>query len=525
MHIDRRTFLAMLAAAPCSLARPSSSSPASSNLTVLLNEPIGTIDPRVYGQFAESIGRLIYEGIWVGPDSKIKNLNGYRLDTMQALKRVRPAVFRWPGGCFADTSHWEEGVGPDRDRPVRRNLWWRGDDPNTFGTDEFLRWCTLLQAEPYLSVNVGTGSPSEALNWLEYCNGTGDSLYPAMRKRNGHPEPYGVRLWGIGNESWGCGGLFTPAEYAEKFRQYAVYFKRMGMSSDTELVGVGHTENRWNPQFLEALGGGLPYLDHLSIHHYFRRGKSTTFSDQDYANLMLDLVPFESMIREALTAIDDVEPRRSKVPVFGNMPRKPIGLVIDEWGIWDEDAPISDGFSQKGTLRDAILAGSCLNLFHKYANRISMTNIAQVIDCLQSLILTDGAAMTLTPTYYVYEMYGAHQGGQSLRVQLSNTAEISDGKQSRPALSASASRSGDSLLITIVNQDPNDGADLRIDLRGAQAAAATATNLSGPSTRSENTLSQPETVVPQPSKVNVTAEGLIAQIPARSVQAISVKLS
>lgn len=510
--MNRRKLLALLAATPLRGQKPTA------QLTIVANEELGTISPRIYGQFTEHIGRLIYEGIWVGTDSKIANQNGYRLDVIEALKRVRPGVFRWPGGCFADAYNWEDGVGPQKQRPIRRNHWWPREEPNSFGTDEFLQWCEMLSAEPYLSINVGSGTVEQALNWLEYCNGTGQSKYAAMRARNGRSKPYGVRLWGIGNENWGCGGLFTPSEYAQQFRQHAVYFKRMGMSADSELVGVGHTADNWNRKFLEACGGALPYLDHLSVHRYFRRGHSTKFTDADYLSLMLDLNAFEALIKDALAAMDEVEPRRAKIPVFGKMPRKPMGLILDEWGVWHEDAPIEDGFRQEGTLRDALFAASCLNLFHRYASRISMTNIAQVINCLQSLILTAGPQMTLTPTFHVYEMYRGHQGAKSIRVDFTDAPEFSDGKQKLPSLSASASRVEGSLLLTVVNQDPKQDAEVRIGLRGVRVGGADATNLTGSDVRSG-------VETPRPWKVEIRGADLIAQVPARSVQAIRMKVS
>jgi alpha-N-arabinofuranosidase len=527
MTIERRTFLSILAAAPFCFTEPvRAAEPTPATLTVILDEPIGTIHPRVYGQFTEHIGRVIYEGIWVGPDSNIPNVKGFRADTIEALKRVKPSVFRWPGGCFADAYRWEDGVGPAKDRPTRHNVWWLRDEPNTFGTDEFLEWCQMLNADPFLTANVGTSTPAEALNWLEYCNGTGNGTYAQMRAKNGHAQPYGVRLWGIGNENWGCGGLFSPAEYAHSFRDYAVYFKRMGMSSDVELVGVGSIEEGWNAKFLDAAGPGLPYLDYLSIHKYFRHGPSITFSDAQYTDLMVDLNEFESLIRKALAALDEVEPRRAKYPVFGNMPRsKPVELVIDEWGVWHSDATLADGFSENGTLRDAIFAASSLNLFQQYAKRVTMTNIAQVTNCLHALILTDGAQMTLTPTFYVYEMFRDHQGAQSLRTELSNAPTISNVQQSRPAISASASRSKDSILVTLVNQSLSDESELRISLRGAHPVSATATMLAGPNVRSQNTIQEPQTVAPKQGKVKLDGGDLIVELPAGSIHAIRVQLS
>lgn len=526
--MKRRTFLSLLAAAPLCYSRsfPSGSGPSGSpRLTVLAEEPIGRINPRVYGQFTEHIGKVVYEGIWVGTDSTIPNVGGLRTDTIEALKRVKPAVVRWPGGCFADAYDWRNGVGPASQRPIRHNVWWLRDEPNTFGTDEYLEWCQLIGAEPFLTVNVGTGSPADALNWLEYCNGAGNGTYAQLRVRNGHKEPYGVRLWGIGNENWGCGGLFSPAEYAHSFRDYAVYFKRMGLSSDVDLVGVGSIEDGWNEKFLDAVGPGLPYLDYLSIHKYFRRGPSTTFSEADYISLMLDLTEFESLITTSLAAIDEVAPRRAKYPVFGKMPRnRPIELVIDEWGVWHSDAVIADGFREKGTLRDAIFAASALNLFHQYAARLTMSNIAQVTNCLHALILTDGPSLTLTPTYFVYEMFREHQGAQSLRTELSNPGEISNGSSSRPSLSASASCSGNSLLVTLANQNPIEATELRIGLRGARATAATATVLTGPNVRSQNTPDQPQTVAPKSGSVRLGNEDLIVALPAGSVVAVRAQL-
>lgn len=534
MVVERRKFLSLMAAAPFSFAAIGpfglksnlwASEPQLPTLTILADEPIGAINPRIYGQMTEHIGRVIYEGIWVGPDSKIPNVEGLRTDTLNALKRVKPSVIRWPGGCFADTYRWEDGIGPMKQRIPRHNHWWLREEPNTFGTDEFLRLCSVLGAEPFLNANVGTGSLAEALNWLEYCNGTGNGEYARMRATNGHPDPYRVRLWGIGNESWGCGGLFSPSEYAQKFRQYAVLFKRMGLSSNTELVGVGSIEEGWNEKFLDAVGPGLPYLDLLSIHKYFRHGPSITFTDAQYTSLMLDLTEFERLIRSALAAMDEVEARRAGYSVFGKMPRdKPIALSIDEWGVWHSDATIEDGFRENGTLRDAIFAASSLNLFHQYAHRINMTNIAQVTNCLHSLILTEGAHLTLTPTFYVYEMYRGHQGGQSLRTELSNTALIADSKASRPAISASASRTADSILITVVNQHLTEPAELRIVLQGARAGAVSATSLSGPNVRAQNTVQQPATVLPKTAKVNADGVDLIAHLPPACVQAIQVRL-
>jgi alpha-N-arabinofuranosidase len=520
MILDRRSFLASLGV----LAVPVATKQRTAQLHVLVDEQVGRISPLIYGQFAEHIGRLIYGGVWVGTDSKTPNRGGYRLDTLRALERVRPSIIRWPGGCFADAYHWEDGVGPIAQRKLRANHWWLGDEPNTFGTDEFLGWCRLLNAEPYLSVNVGTGSVSEALNWLEYCNGSGQSQYAAMRARNGSHKPYAVRWWGIGNENWGCGGQMTAAEYARQFRQFAVYFKRLGLTTDLELVGVGHTADDWNSQFLAGLGAALPYLDHLSIHRYFRRGHSSEFSDGDYYDLMLDVSDFENTIKDAIRAIDSVEPIRVKIPLFGPLRPQPIGLIIDEWGVWHSDARLEDGFRQNGVLREALFAASCLNLFHRHAGRITMTNIAQVINCLQSLILANDDSMILTPTFHVYEMYRPHQGATALRVDLTAAPAISHGTREQPSLSASASRTGDRCYLTLVNQDLTNDTDAVIRFRGAVPQVANAAVLTGDSVRAQNTREMPDAVRPKPCDARIEDSKLLIRVPARAVASINVQI-
>ncbi|MGQ0634434.1 MAG: alpha-N-arabinofuranosidase [Planctomycetaceae bacterium] len=527
MPLDRRTFLGSLAALtvpPAALAYPLATQSRRADVTILLDQELGKISPLLYGQFAEHIGTLVYGGIWVGRDSKIPNKDGFRLDALEALKRVKTPVVRWPGGCFADAYHWEDAVGPVAQRKKERNHWWLREEPNTFGTDEFISWCRLLDAQPYLSVNVGSGTVSEALRWLEYCNGTGDQGAAAARVKNGHKDPYNVVWWGIGNENWGCGGQMTAAEYAQQYRQYAVYFKRLGLSSGLELVGVGHIADDWNRKFLEALGGGLPYLDHLSIHRYFRRGHSTNFSDDQYTDLMLDVIDFEKLIQDALSAIDAVEPLRARIPLFGQMKRKPIGLIIDEWGAWHDDAKLDDGFRQNGVLREAVFAASCLNMFHRYPARLTMTNIAQAINCLQALLLADDKSLVLTPTYHVYEMFRPHQGATSVRVDISGAPTISRGKREQASLNASASRNGKALLVTLVNQDAAAETEAVVSLTGGTPKSAKATVLSGANVRAMNTPDQPNAVAPKPLAAEVADGKLRLRVPAASIVAVGVDI-
>jgi alpha-N-arabinofuranosidase len=516
----RRDFLALMGAA----ALPARAESPAASMTVSLDQEIAPISPLIYSHFIEHIGRVVYEGIWVGPDSKIPNRDGIRLDVLDALKRVQPAAFRWPGGCFADTYHWQDGVGPAQKRVARTSHWWLREEPNTFGTDEFIAFCRALGAAPYLSVNVGSGSVSEALDWLDYCNGTSETGYAGMRRRNGHAAPHNVKWWGIGNETWGCGGAMTAAEYARVFRQYGVLFKRLGLTETLQLVGVGHNTPEWNPQFLGALGGGLPYLDHLSVHQYFRFGDSTRFTGEEYLGLMFDLGNFEKLISNSIAAIQSVEPQRERMRLFGGLKPGPIGLVIDEWGVWDSDSQLSDGFSQKGVLREALFAASALNLFHRYAKRISMTNIAQLANCLQSLIVTRGERMALTPTFYVYGMYRAHQGATAVRVEQNFSPSLALKGATCPALSVSASKRGKAALITVVNLNPAQDFELDLKIAGGRPAEAKATILTGPDVRSLNTVDQPGVVQPRSGRVAVAGATIRAHLPARSVQAIELTL-
>ena len=519
MPLDRRAFVGLLAGTPALRAQGPEV-----EVRINLREETATINPLIYGHFAEHIGRVIYEATWIGADSPIPNQDGLRLDTLEALKRVRPAVIRWPGGCFADTYHWEDGVGPPEDRPTRRNHWWQRDEPNTFGTAEFVRWCKLLGAEPYPSVNVGSGSVSEALNWLHYCNGSEDTGYAGLRRSHGQAEPYGVKWWGIGNENWGCGGLFSPQELAQRFRQYAVYFKRLGLTQGLQLVAAGHNAPGWNLKFLQAVGPGLPYLDHISFHRYFRRGHSTEFTDAEYLELMLDVTDFEKLIQESLQAIDQVEPLRAKMRVFGPLKPNSIGLVIDEWGAWHSDPVIEDGFSQRGVMREALFAASCLNLFHRYAGRIVMTNIAQVANCLHSLILTKESRMAVTPTFHVYEMYRPHQGARALRTEIAKSSAIGLGDRTQATVSVSASKSGREVLLTLVNQHSTETVDAAVAFTGGDIENATARSLAGPSVRAENTVEQPSVVVPQRVAVGLEPHGLRLLLRPGSVQAVTLRL-
>ena len=361
-------------------------------------------------------------------------------------------------------NHWRDGVGPRDRRPRRPNRWWGGEDSNEFGTDEFLRFCGSIGSEPYICLNVGSGSPEEALSWLEYCNYAGDSSYSRLRAENGSPQPYRVKYWGVGNENWGCGGSFDPTYYAWEYRRFATYLKRSDPS--IQLIACGHTSRDWNLRFMEALRDHLGLADNLSIHYYFsgRRnpfGGDIKFTDDEYFNLLFDVQNLEYQIQQAISVVD-----------FLSEQTKNIGIIVDEWGTWHPQATVESGLYQQNTLRDAILAAVVLNLFNRYSSRIVMANIAQTVNVLQSLCLTRGDKTILTPTYHVFNLYRHHMGNNALMIDVesptvSGTGKLTSSRRLVPpkALDASASLSGDGrrLVITLVNQSLDE--DLYTEIR------------------------------------------------------------
>ena len=449
-----------------------------------VEEVIGEINKNIYGHFLEHVGRCVYDGTWVGEKSAIPNDGGIRRDAIETLRRLRAPVVRWPGGCFADTYHWRDGVGPRAQRPKRWNLWWESYEPNAFGTDEFIQYCRAVGADPYLSINVGTGSVPEALDWLEYCNSDKDTDNARLRAAHGHAKPHGVRYWGVGNENWGCGGVYDPKDYAREYLRYAMYLKRWfwpskGLSAvPIELIAVGHTGPDWNQIFLEQVRNSLPLLDHLSIHRYFRlqdgqslnmpggglpEWSATQFSDDQYYLLVGRIRQLEQDIQEALNLIDYY--------VAG---RKKIGLIVDEWGTWHPEATFESGFYQQNTLRDAIMAASVFNLFNSRCRNIVMANIAQAFNILQAVGLTRDSQMILTPTFHVHEMYLPHQGAKLVRSRIETPRyEVRDGarRHSRDAVNISVSLKTNRLFLTAVNEDLAQDLDFEITVRGGNRRA------------------------------------------------------
>jgi alpha-N-arabinofuranosidase len=473
-------------------------------IAVCLQEPLAPINPNLYGHFAEHLGACIYEGVWVGEDSAIPNTGGIRKDVVEALKKIRPPVIRWPGGCFADDYHWQDGVGPRAGRPRRVNIWW-GEviEPNAFGTHEFVQFCRLVGAQPYLCGNVGTGSPRELRDWVEYCNYPGDSTLARTRAANGSAEPLGIRYWSVGNENWGCGGSFTPEDYATEYRRFATFLRDFG-GAPLFLAACGPASNdpEWTRRFFTKMAGYPQFGAFRRIHgysaHYYcgTAGMATGYSVEQWYQLLRRSLEMEPLIKQQRAIMDGFDPERR------------IGLIVDEWGTWH---PPAEGRNphflwQQNTLRDALVAAATLDIFNQHADKIVMGNIAQTINVLQAMILTDGPRMVTTPTYHVYDMYQFHQGATGLRATF-EAEEVAfkagEEEQRLFGLDGSASVKEDVLTLSVVNPHVNEPVEATIELRGGRGLRASATVLSHADIHAHNTFEAPDTLKPQTTWFNL----------------------
>ena len=490
-------------------------------IEVILNEPIGTINPNIYGHFAEHLGACIYEGIWVGEDSVIPNTGGIRNDVVAALKRIHPPVIRWPGGCFADDYHWQDGIGPREGRPRRINIHWgQVVETNAFGTHEFVRFCRMVGAEPYICGNVGSGTPREMRDWVEYCNFPGGTTWSDLRAANGDPEPLRVRYWGIGNENWGCGGHFTPEDYGTEYRRYVSFMRNLG-GTPLFLIACGPSGNDldWTRRFFEKLRkdfGTGPAIHGYAAHYYCgTAGTSTEYTEEQWYELLHRASQMEPLIVQQRAAMDAFDPART------------IGLVVDEWGTWHPPEPGRNPafLWQQNTLRDALVAALTLDIFNRHADKVVMGNIAQTINVLQAMILTNGDKMLTTPTYHVYDLYQPHQEGTAVRALFEATG-ISFGEHTLFGLAGSASIKEKTLTLTVVYPHMEAPAEAGIRLHGeACIAGVREIVLTHTDIHAHNTFDQPETVKPSASRP-VRAEGkhFIHVFPPASVTRLDVTL-
>jgi len=382
------------------------------SIRVRLDEAIGTIRPAIYGHFTEHIGGVIYDGIWVGPDSKVPNLGGIRKALVDHVRRLGNVVIRWPGGCFADRYHWRDGIGPVKARPRRFGRWREVTEPNTFGTHEFIRFCRLCGAEPYLAANVGTGSAEEYQQWVEYCNApVGTTTLADERSSNGDREPFGIRYWGVGNESWGCGGKFIPEDYCREYRKFTEWLPEYGVKPYLIAAGPNSNDVDWTRRFFAKWADGTRAPIQGWAPHYYcgTTGHALKFNTDQWYEQLHKANQMEPLILDQWKALGVHDPDHR------------IKLVVDEWGSWHpEGTGINPAhlFEQMGTLRDALVAALTLDTFNRHAEKVDMANIAQLVNNLHSLFLADGDRFVATPTFHVYEMYRPHHGAKAVRLEV-----------------------------------------------------------------------------------------------------------
>jgi alpha-N-arabinofuranosidase len=485
------------------------------------------IDRNLFGQFAEHLGHGVYEGIWVGPDSKIPNTRGIRNDVVAALKALKVPDVRWPGGCFADEYHWRKGIGPQRTVTLNPN-WGGVIESDTFGTHEFTDFLDQIGAEAYLSVNVGSGTPQEAAEWLEYLTTAQPTTLAIERAANGHPAPYKVAFLGIGNESWDCGGNMTPDYYLSQLKIYSRFVRNFNPAQQDKqqmlkiAVGPGGSESRWT-EWTDAIMKA--YQSHtwswdmngLSMHSYTvvkwpPSYASVGFGETEYAQILKSTLEMNDLIAKHSAIMDKYDPQ------------KKVALVVDEWGGWYAPLPGSTpGFLvQQNSLRDAILAALNLNIFAQHADRVRMANIAQMINVLQAMILTDKEKMVLTPTYYVYEMYVPFQDATFVPVTFDAGTYTHDGITLPRVDAIAAKDKAGKLWLAITNVDPNQSAELEVSLAGINAKSAAGETLTAPKVDSVNTFDAPNTVVPKPISAKAQDGKLTLELAPKSVTVIAV---
>ena len=500
-------------------------------LAVDASKPGAKIDRNLFGQFAEHLGKGIYEGVWVGPDSPIPNTRGIRNDVVAALKAIKVPNVRWPGGCFADDYHWRKGIGPADRRAAQMNPDWGGViEPNTFGTHEFMDFIGQIGSRAYLSVNVGSGTPQEAAEWLEYLTAAQPTALQKERAANGHPEPYVIPYLGIGNENWDCGGNMTPEYYLQQLKTFARYsrnFNPAQREGDQRMlkiaVGPGGGGPRWT-EWTDVIMKGWKArqwswdMDGLSLHNYTvvrfpPKFPSVGFGEADYATILQAAVEMDSIIKSHSAIMDKYDPE------------KKIALVVDEWGAWYAPLPGSTpGFlAQQNSVRDALIASLHINIFARHAERVRMANIAQMINVLQAMILTDKAKMVLTPTYHVFKMYLPFQDATSVPVTF-DAGTYTHGDITLPRVDAIAAKdAAGTLWLALANVDPTRPAEIATTLAGFAPRSATGETLTAPAIDSVNTFEAPTTVVPKPAQVKVEGNRLLLTLAPKSVTVIGVR--
>ncbi len=490
-------------------------------VTVRLNEPIATIKPTIYSHFAEHIGGVIYDGIWVGPQSKVPNIDGMRRSLIEHVRRLGRVVVRWPGGCFADRYHWRDGIGPRDQRPRRFGRWKEVTEPNHFGTHEFMRFCRLCGVEPYFAANVGTGSAEEFQQWVEYCNApAGATTLADERVKNGDEKPFGVRYWGVGNESWGCGGKFTPEDYCREYRKFTEWVP--GYHVPLYLIAAGPDGNNteWTRRFFKKWIDFARAPLHGWAPHYYcgTTGHALKFSDDQWYEMLAKANRMEKLIADQWAVLGEYD-REHKVK-----------LVIDEWGCWHPPGTEINRehlYEQMGCLRDALVAALTLDTFNRHADKVDMANIAQLVNNLHSLFLADGDRFVATPTFHVYEMYKPHHGAKAVRLDV-DAPEVTfrAGGQEHKLfrVAGSASLREKALTLTLVHTHVREPAEILVRLRDGKADNVRQTMLTHEKLNAHNKFDEPNVVTPKSTEVKERGETIRCVLPPASVVRLDVRL-
>ena len=492
------------------------------------------INKEIYGQFAEHLGSCIYGGLWVGEDSPIPNIQGYRKDVFDALKALKVPVLRWPGGCFADEYHWRDGIGPRSERPSMKNNNWGGTiEDNSFGTHEFLNLCEMLGCEPYISGNVGSGTVEELAKWVEYMTSEEGTPMAKLRKQNGREKPWKVKYLGVGNESWGCGGNMRPEYYSDLYRRYSVYCRNYDGNKLYKIAsGASDYEYDWTKVLMERIG---QRMDGVSLHYYTcsgwngSKGSATQFDSDQYYWALAKCLEIDSVIQKHKDIMDAADPERK------------VDLLVDEWGTWWDEEPgtIPGHLYQQNALRDAFVAALSLNVFHRHTDRVKMANIAQIVNVLQSMILTDQVGtghMVLTPTYHVFQMYTPFQESTFLPVDIeSETIEVSKayfkdkadentGSRTMPLLSASAAKCQDgSVVLSLINVSLDKPQTLDVKLEGFTGKTGKGNILTSKNVADYNDFEHPDRVSPVEFRDAKLKKGVLTvKLPAKSIVVLSL---
>ena len=476
-----------------------------------------TIHKEIYGQFAEHLGRCIYDGIWVGPESDIPNINGYRKDLVEALQVLKVPVLRWPGGCFADEYHWMDGIGPKENRPMMINNNWGGTvEDNSFGTHEFFNLCELLECEPYLSGNVGSGSVEELAKWVEYITAE-EGTMAEWRAENGRKEPWKLKYLGVGNESWGCGGNMRPEFYSDHYRRYATYCRNFDGNELYKVAsGASDYDYNWTKVLMEQARW---HMHGLSLHYYTvtdwnDKGSATEFTVDDYYDILAKAVEVDEVICNHKVIMDTYDPDHE------------VDLLLDEWGTWYNVEPGTNPghLYQQNTMRDAIVAAMSLNIFHRHSDRLVMANIAQIVNVLQAMILTKGSEIVLTPTYHLFKMYNVHQDASFVPVEYQAGEIVSKSGRVMPDFSVTASRDADGVLhVSIVNPMADKPQEAVLEFDALNPRKVKGEILAAPSIQSFNDFGKEPQVAPKEfDQIKRKGSSVTVTIPAASVVTLSL---